>query len=93
MVNVGKTKKLLETKESQCHYMDFYAINNDLITLLELCSTYPKPEQLRCVLYYFVVPFVGLKKGIINYKSINEILTFQKHLEMTQYKIWTKWIE
>jgi hypothetical protein len=49
---------------------------------LEVSSTYPKLEQLKCVLCYFVVAFVGLKKGIINYKSINEISTFQKHLEM-----------
>jgi hypothetical protein len=32
-----------------------------------------------------------IRKRIINYKSINGILTFWKHLETTHHKIWTKW--
>jgi hypothetical protein len=44
-------------------------------------------------LYYPIVVLVRLKKGIINYKSTNRILTFQKHLEVTHKKNRIEWIE
>jgi hypothetical protein len=83
MVTIGKTKRFLEAKESQCHNMGFYVINNASITLSKVNSSHLELEQLRCVLCYLVdVAHVELKKGgIISYKYTNKILTLRKHLE------------
>jgi hypothetical protein len=50
---------------------------------------------LICVFcYLLVVAHVGFRKGgISSHKSTNGILAFQKHLETSHPKIWTKWIE
>jgi hypothetical protein len=64
-----------------------------LIIILEVSLTYHEPEQLRCVFCYPIVALIRLKKGIINYKSTNRIVEFQKHLEMIHKKIRIKRIE
>ncbi len=56
----------------------------------EVSSNAPQSKQLKCVLCAPVVG-VGLKKGIIAYKTMNGISSLWKHLEFVHCKLWSEW--
>jgi hypothetical protein len=68
----------------------FYApIATTPITILE-----PNPinlKLLKCVLRYHVDPLPKVRRGILNYKLVNEILSLLKHLETNHCKVWIEW--
>jgi hypothetical protein len=64
-----------------------------MLTLYELMASFsPKMNSssnstskellIKYVFYYLFVPFTGQKKGVITYKSINGMSSFQKHLKL-----------
>jgi hypothetical protein len=52
----------------------FYALLNSPSN--EVHSTSNLMEQLKCFFYYLVAPLVGQKRGVITYKTANDISTF-----------------
>jgi hypothetical protein len=50
-------------------------------------------EHLRCLFYGPIALDVGLRKGIITYKTTNEIFVLQKHLELMHQQLWSEWVD
>lgn len=46
-----------------------------------------KELVIKCVLYYMFVPFIGQKKGVITYKSTNDMSSPQKHLKTNHQQL------
>jgi hypothetical protein len=50
-------------------------------------------EQLKRVFCYPIALIVGIKKGILNYKTTNGIYALQKHIETLHRHVWSEWQE
>jgi hypothetical protein len=44
-------------------------------------------------LYYPTTLVVGIKKGIVNYKTTNGIFALRKHIETLHWHVWSEWQE
>lgn len=87
----GECKLTFEAKESQYHIMGFLCnkqcFNHSFRCKFDLSWNW----AIKMCIMLSCCCTCEIRKRIINYKSINGILTFWKHLETTHHKIWTKW--
>jgi hypothetical protein len=81
-----KLEEFRKTKSRTTTFQTFFAPMNTSSSKVSTSSNLF--EQLKCVLYYYVVLVVKLKKGIISYKTRNGIFTLLKHLETTHWQMW-----